>query len=271
LNDPDKQHNDNGDQNTAPYDKGEADNLILNIDGFEGPLDILLTLARSQKVDLKQISILQLVEQYLSFIKQARHLRLELAADYLVMAAWLAFLKSLLLLPEDNNSEEPNAEELAARLTFQLQRLEAIRNAAATLMSSDQLGRDFFVRGAPETTKINKTFTYELSLYEIMKAYADHSARMAVGEVNLERRPVYTIEKAIERLERLVGSAIDWTALESFLPHFPEDQALQKSARASIFSATLELAKQGKVNLVQKQTFGPVFLKIKKGDHNGAV
>ena len=245
-------------------DLADDERLIIDIDGFEGPLDVLLALSRTQKVDLKQISILELVKQYLKFVQQARALRLELAADYLVMAAWLAYLKSRLLLPEEENEDELSAEELAARLTYQLERLNAIRERAAILMSRNQLGRDMFARGAPEPVIVTRYHTYDLSMYELLKAYAEYKTREAVADVRIFKRSVYTLDQAISRLSDMLGLAIDWTSLEAFLPDDIEDEQMAKSMKASMFSATLEMAKIGKADLVQKQMFGPLFIRGRK-------
>lgn len=245
-------------------DLDDNERLIIDIEGFEGPLDVLLALSRTQKVDLKQISILELVKQYLEFVRQARALRLELAADYLVMAAWLAYLKSRLLLPEEENEDELSAEELAARLTYQLERLNAIRERAAILMSRNQLGRDMFARGAPEPVIVTRHHTYDLSMYELLKAYAEHKTREAVADIRILKKSVYTLDQAINRLSDMLGLAIDWTSLEAFLPDDIEDDQLAKSMKASMFSATLEMAKVGKADLVQKQIFGPLFIRGRK-------
>ncbi|MBL4603479.1 MAG: segregation/condensation protein A [Emcibacteraceae bacterium] len=245
-------------------DLEEDERLIVDIEGFEGPLDVLLALSRTQKVDLKQISILELVKQYLEFVTEARNLRLELAADYLVMAAWLTYLKSRLLLPEEENADEISAEELAARLTYQLGRLNAIRERAASLMSRNQMGRDMFARGAPEPVIITCHHTYELSIYDLLKAYAEHKTRSAVADIQIFKRNVFTLDQAIERLSEMLGLAIDWTSLEQFLPEGLMDEQLIKSAKASMFTASLELAKMGKADLIQKQTFGPLFIRGRK-------
>ncbi|WP_138379721.1 segregation and condensation protein A [Luteithermobacter gelatinilyticus] len=250
-------------------DLPEHERLVLDIRGFEGPLDVLLALSRTQKVDLKQISILELVEQYLNFIAVARKLRLEVAADYLVMAAWLAYLKSRLLLPVEEKGEEPSAEELAARLTFQLQRLEALREAAAALMSRNQLGRDVFARGAPEPVRITRNATYELSLYELLKTYAEHKIRRSVSDIRIHKRKVYTLDQALERLGAMIGQVLDWTSLEAFLPSELQDRDMIRSAKASLFTATLEMARQGKAEIVQKQVFGPLMIKGKAGRETG--
>jgi len=244
----------------------EENRLVLDIKGFEGPLDILLALARTQKVDLKQISILELVEQYLDFVASISKEKLELAADYLVMAAWLAYLKSRLLLPEEETGEDLSAEELAARLTFQLQRLEAIREASATLMSRNQLNRDVFARGAPEPVQITRNATFELSLYEVLKAYAQNRTRNAVADVRVHKREVYTLDQAISRLSEMIGQAIDWTELSYFLPENIKGAGFKRSAKASLFTATLEMARQGKAEIIQKQSFGPLFIKTRNRD-----
>ena len=248
-------------------DVSEEERLIVDIDGFEGPLDVLLTLSRTQKVDLKQISILDLVKQYLEFVQQARELRLELAADYLVMAAWLAYLKSRLLLPEEENEDELSAEELAARLTYQLQRLGAIRDRAAELMSRNQMGRDMFARGAPEPVIVTRHHTYELSLYDLLKAYSEQKTRGAVADIRIHKRAVYTLDKAIERLSEMLGLAIDWTDLEQFMPSDIDDPQIIRSAKASMFTTSLELAKNGKADIIQKQLFGPLFIRGRKQEN----
>ena len=248
-------------------DVSEEERLIVDIDGFEGPLDVLLTLSRTQKVDLKQISILDLVKQYLEFVQQARELRLELAADYLVMAAWLAYLKSRLLLPEEENEDELSAEELAARLTYQLERLGAIRDRAAELMSRNQMGRDMFARGAPEPVIVTRHHTYELSLYDLLKAYSEQKTRGAAADIRIHKRAVYTLDKAIERLSEMLGLAIDWTDLEQFMPSDIDDPQIIRSAKASMFTASLELAKNGKADIIQKQLFGPLFIRGRKQEN----
>lgn len=248
------------------YDATSPEALILQVEGFEGPLDVLLTLARAQKVDLAQISILELVEQYLKFVTVVRKLKLELAADYLVMAAWLAYLKSRLLLPKEEAGDEPSAEELALRLQLRLLRLEAMREAGGRLMGRDRLGRDTFARGNPEGIKILKTGTYDLTLYELLKAYADHHQRHLITEIRIERRPVMALDAALERLTGLIGETYSWTTLKTFLPDFIEDEQLRKSTIASMFAASLELARQGTADIRQMETFGPIYLKHRSAD-----
>jgi segregation and condensation protein A len=237
------------------------DQFVLNIDGWEGPLDVLLMLARNQKVDLAAISILQLAEQYLEFIAAARRIRLELAADYLVMAAWLAYLKSRLLLPpEEGGEDEPTGAEMAAQLAFRLQRLEAMRGRAAELMSRHRVGRDVFLRGLPEGIRVIRKSAYVADLYGLLRAYAAQKARNEVTDYQIRRRPIFTMEDALRRLERLVGHVPDWTSLRQFLPGMA-DRALSKSALASTFAAALEYTRQGKLELHQTETFGPLMIR----------
>ncbi len=238
-----------------------ADDLVLQVEGFEGPLDVLLTLARVQKVDLTQISILELVEQYLKFVQAAKQLKLELAADYLVMAAWLAYLKSRLLLPKDDTSDEPSAEELAMRLQLRLQRLEAMREAGARLMARDRVGRDVFTRGKPEGLKLLKRGAYDVTLYELLRAYSDQQAKHTISEIKIERRPIYTLDDALARLSGLIGDSFTWTSLSHFLPPGLQDKAQRRSAIASMFAASLELARQGGAELRQMESFGSIYLR----------
>jgi len=236
--------------------------LILSLEGYEGPLDLLLALARSQKVDLKQISILALVEQYLAFIAELRKVRLEIAADYLVMAAWLAYLKSRLLLPEPPPDDEPSGEEMAARLALQLQRLEAMREAGARLMAKERLGRDVFARGAPQGVEVVSRPIYDVTLYQLLKAYADHKAQaMAVAALEIRRPILHTVEEALRRLERMLGSLPDWATLEAFLPTSLLDSFQRRAALASTLIASLEMARQGKVSIRQSAPFAPIFIK----------
>jgi len=244
----------------AAAQAGEA--LVLDLNGFEGPIDALLMLARAQKVDLRQISILDLVEQYLAFIAEARRLRLELAAEYLVMAAWLAYLKSRLLIPEEEGGEEPSAEELAARLQLQLQRIEAMRDAGARLMARGRLGRDVFARGQPEGLKRDRRAVYDVTLYELLKAYGAFAARGHRAPLHIEARAVYAMEQAIERLGRLLGVALDWTRLEAFLP---DGVAVPRRSKiASLFAAALEMARQGKADLSQDGPFRPLYVRARR-------
>ncbi len=241
----------------APVRDEEALNLTL--DGWEGPLDLLLNLARVQKVDLTQISILALVEQYLAYLEGARKLRLEIAADYLVMAAWLAYLKSCLLLPRDPE-QEPSPEELALRLQLRLQRLDAMREAGARLIGRDRLGRDVFARGAPEGIRLVRKSAWQATPFALFAAYGVVKARTAPAMHVVHDRRVMTLDDALERVSRLLGAHLDWTTLEAFLPA-SEDAVFLKSALASSFVAALELARQGRVEIAQDEAFAPVMLK----------
>ncbi len=236
-----------------------ADQLTLDLDGWEGPLDLLLTLARAQKVDLATISILALVEQYLAFITDAKKLKLEIAADYLVMAAWLAYLKSCLLLPKDPE-QDPSPEELALRLQLRLQRLSAMREAGARLLARDRLGRDVFPRGAPEGLRVVRKAAWQVELYDLISAYGAIRARTEPAVHVISRRPVMTLEEALLRVERLVGTKMDWCELRSFVPE-TQDPEFRKSALASSFVAALELARKGKLEIDQQGAFGPLYIR----------
>ncbi len=245
-------------------DRLAAEALIVDLDGFEGPLDLLLSLSRTQKVDLRRISVLQLAEQYLAFVEQARTLRIELAADYLVMAAWLAYLKSRLLLPPDPTEEGPSGEELAAHLAFQLERLEAMRNAAAQLMARDQKGRDFFARGLPEDVSVTRKVQHSATLLDLMQAYARIRTRDEFRPWAFDRKNVLTMEEALDRLRGLIGSAIGWIDLAQYLPEgWGADPARRRSATAATFAATLELTRQGQIELRQTDTFAPIQIRRK--------
>ncbi len=238
--------------------------LIVDIDGYEGPLDVLLALARSQKVDLTQISILQLAEQYLAFIAEVRRLSLELAADYLVMAAWLAYLKSRLLLPDLEDEDAPSGPELAAHLTFQLQRLEAMRLASAQLMARHRLGRDVFERGQPEGIRVVRNSIYEVSVFELLRAYADQRARTANEPYSIAVREHYTLEQAHQRLRRALGEMPGWERLETFLPPEIKGTMVYRSAVSAMLGASLEMAKAGQLEMRQTQTFGPIYMRRKQ-------
>ncbi|WP_420384044.1 segregation and condensation protein A [Novosphingobium sp.] len=238
---------------------GEDGALYLELDGWEGPLDLLLDLARRQKVDLRRISILDLVDQYLGYINGAQSLRLELAADYLVMAAWLAYLKSLLLLPRDTEIQ-PSPEELALRLQLRLQRLGAMRDVAARLLARDRLGRDVFAHGQPEGVSVDRKSRWTASLYDLILAYGAIKVRNTPVVHMVRERPVITLEAALERLSRMLGVARDWIDLRQLLPRAEPhaDPRLTRSALASHFAAALELAKQGRAELAQDEVFGPL-------------
>jgi segregation and condensation protein A len=237
--------------------------FFVDVDGFEGPLDLLLELARRQKVDLHKISVLALAEQYLAFIETARSLRLELAADYLVMAAWLAYLKSRLLLPQAPKDEEPLAEEMAAALAFRLQRLEAIRAAAETLVNRPRLGRDMFQRGQPEGIDVVRSPQWQASLYDLLSAYARQRQKRALAKVSFKPRYVWTLAEAREAMERLVGQALDWTVLDSYLVAFCTSPERRRTVRASALSVSLEMVREGAITLRQDQAFAPLWIKKK--------
>jgi len=246
-------------------DRVAAEALIVDVDGFEGPLDLLLMLSRSQKVDLRRISVLQLAEQYLLFVDRAKALRLELAADYLVMAAWLAYLKSRLLLPPDPGDEGPSADDLAAHLAFQLERLAAMREAAARLMARDQLGRDFFARGLPQDVTHRRHVTYDASLFDLMRAYARIRTRDEFRPFVLDRHDIYTMEQALERMRGLIGFGAGWVDLASWLPEgWQVLPARRRSATAAHFAAMLELAKRGQVEIRQGGVFAPIQIRRKE-------
>lgn len=255
----------------APMDRLWAENddsrltgdpsLVVDVAGFEGPLDLLLHLARNQKVDLARISILALAEQYLAFIEKVRALRLELAADYLVMAAWLAFLKSKLLIPKQPGEEGESGEELAAVLQFRLKRLEAMRDASARLVNRNRLGRDVFARGMPEMVIVEKRNSFSASLYDLLTAYAQQRQRQAINNVTIARRAVWSLKDAREVLARLVGSVGDWTALDSFLIEYLAAPEEKRTAMASSFAATLEMVREGKLEVRQDQVFAPIYLR----------
>lgn len=236
--------------------EADAPVLTIELDGWEGPLDLLLALARTQKVDLRRISILALVEQYLRWIDRAAALRLELAADWLVMAAWLAYLKSALLLPREPEMD-PDPEELALRLQLRLERLDAMREAGARLMARDRIGRDVFLRGDPEGLHVVRKARWDAELYDLIEAYGRISARTRPVLHVVATRPVMTLEVAIERVEAILGTRIDWTSIAAFLPGEAEER-YRRSALASTFLATLELARQGRVAIRQDAPFGPI-------------
>lgn len=241
-----------------------AEALIVDVDGFEGPLDLLLMLSRTQKVDLRRISVLQLAEQYLKFVSDAKVLRIELAADYLVMAAWLAYLKSRLLLPPEPGEDGPSGEDLAAHLAFQLERLQAMREAAARLMARDQKGRDFFVRGIPEDVMRVRSVRHTATLLDLMQAYARIRTRDEFRPYAMDRDHVFTMEQALDRMRGLIGYAGDWTDLAAYLPEgWTADPARRRSATAATFAASLELAKQGQIELRQAETFAPIAIRRK--------
>lgn len=242
--------------------------LIVNLEGFEGPLDLLLALARTQKVDLAKISVQALAEQYLAFVNQALKLRLELAADYLVMAAWLAFLKSKLLLPrEEGTEDQPTGDELAARLAFRLMRLEAMRGAAAKLITRKRLGRDVFSRGSPEGVRTIRVRKYTAMIFDLLKAYSDQRKRTVKRVHVVPRRTVWSIKEARERLEALLGEGTgDWVQLDMFLQQYGAVHDIARTARASSFGATLEMAREGLVELSQAEPYAPIYMRKRQPD-----
>ena len=250
-----------------------GESFVVDLDGFEGPIDVLLSLAREHKLDLTRISILALADQYLEFVTKVRRTNLELAADFLVMAAWLAYLKSRLLLPDLGGEDEPTGEEMAAALAFQLQRLEAMQNAGQRLMARSRLRHDFFPCGAPETFRALVNPILEVTLYDLLKAYGDQKRRGPGGPLHIEPFDIYTVEDALKRLHKLLGSTPDWESLWQFLPEGALEGLVARSAIASTFAASLELAREGKVKLRQHDAFGPIYLKsthldgVAAGDH----
>ena len=240
--------------------------FLVDVDGFEGPLDLLLELARRQKVDLARISVLALAEQYLAFIEQSRKVRLELAADYLVMAAWLAYLKSRLLLPEPPRPDEPGAQELADALARRLQRLQLIRLAAERLVNRPRLGRDFFARGEPEAIAVTRRPAFAANLYDLLAAYARQRQKHARARVRLARRIVWSLADAREALSRLIGVAVDWIDMDRWLCAYCADPGMLKTARASAFSASLEMVREGKLELRQDRAFAPIWARARPGE-----
>jgi segregation and condensation protein A len=247
------------------FDRAQATGepaFTVDLDGFEGPLDLLLELARRQRIDLARISILALAEQYLLFVEAARKLRLELAADYLVMAAWLAFLKSRLLLPAASEPAELDAPALAEGLAQRLRALAAIRKAGEYLMGRPRLGRDFFARGEPEAAvNTSGRISYQSNLYDLLAAYARQSQRHALARVRFKTREVWSLAEARQALTRLVGIQADWMAFDSFLQEACSDSQMRRSARASTFAASLELAREGKIEMRQERAFAPIWLR----------
>jgi segregation and condensation protein A len=243
-------------------DFDDRDRLVVDVEGFEGPLDLLLALARTQKVDLAKISVLALAQQYLDFIAEARRLRLEVAADYLVMAAWLAFLKSKLLLPAEPSEEgEPTGAELAALLAFRLKRLHAMREASAQLMTRKRLGRDVFARGLPEPIRITKQSVYDANVYDLLKAYSQQRQRTAVRSMRMRQRTVWSLKEARAELERLLGMNVDWAPLDQLIAEFLVEPELRKTALASSFTATLEMTREGKLEIRQAKSFAPLLIR----------
>lgn len=243
--------------------------LVVDVEGFEGPLDLLLLLARQQKVDLSKISILALADQYLTFIDAARKLRLELAADYLVMAAWLAYLKSRLLLPDANSPEAQSAEEMAAALAFRLKRLEAFRDVAQKLLERPQLDRDIFSRGDPEPIAQIKHPQWSATLYDLLSAYAVQRSKQALGKVRLAARKVWSLAEARDAIERLAGVSADWTCLDDYLVSYLMEPSMASTVKASSFAATLEMVREGVMDMQQHAAFAPLYVRKRASDPNG--
>lgn len=261
-NQPDQQQAHQADLWSAPFDRVTADpQFTIDVDGFEGPLDLLLTLARTQKVDLAKISILDLAMQYLEFIEELRKLRLELAADYLVMAAWLAYLKSRLLLPVADEDDEPTGEELAAQLAFRLQRLEAMRNAANLLVNRNRLTRDIFARGLPEPIFVEKRSEFSATLYDLLTAYAAERQRRSISYVRIAKRAVWSLQDAREVLARLIGDTKEWASLDSYLMEYLVEPEMRTSVLASTFAASLELVREGRLEMQQSDAFSPLYMR----------
>jgi segregation and condensation protein A len=243
--------------------------LVVDVEGFEGPLDLLLMLARQQKVDLAKISILALADQYLTFIEEARKLRLELAADYLVMAAWLAYLKSRLLLPEAATAEGTTAEEMANALALRLKRLEAIRDAAQKLFERPQLDRDVFARGKPEPIAHIKHPQWTATLYDLLTAYANQRQKLALSHVRMAKRAVWSLSEAREALERLVGVATDWTCIDEYLIAYIVEPSQRATVLASSFASALEMVREGVAEIHQQEAFAPLFMRKRETPQNG--
>lgn len=254
---------------SAPRLAGDEGELHLDLDGYEGPIDVLLTLARDQKVDLKKISILELADQYLAFVARARKLRLELAADYLVMAAWLAYLKSRLLLPEPPADGEPSGAELAAALAFQLQRLEAMQKAGKALMALPQFGRDFFRRGQPEPVQVVDRSVWQATLYDLLKAYGSYPGRAKQGLLQIQPITLFSMDDALHRIGEMLGHVLDWTTLQAFLPPGLQRGLPRRAAVAATFAASLELARTGRIELRQDGMFGPIYMRKGRGPQIG--
>ncbi|MCH7942009.1 MAG: segregation/condensation protein A [Proteobacteria bacterium] len=247
-------------QKDVPWD-GDERRLVVDLDGYEGPLDMLLALARQQKVDLARISILQLANQYVDYIERAHQLDLDIAADHLVMAAWLAYLKSRLLLPAPTGDEEPTGEALAAALSFQLRRLEAMRAAGEKVMALPRLGRDVFARGAPEGLRLVRNPVFEATLYELLVGYAGYKIRTRAGRLNVEPSRIESMDQALQRLTGMLSKSVDWTRLAGFLPPGLANDLIGRATVAATFAACLELTRLGRVRLRQAKPFAPLYLR----------
>ena len=252
-------------------DRGDTEQaMMVDVEGFEGPLDLLLALARQQKVDLAKISILALADQYLVVVEAARKMRLELAADYLVMAAWLAYLKSRLLLPEAAPGEGPSAEDMALALAYRLRRLEAFREVATRLMGRPQLNRDVFARGAPEPIAEIKQSEFSATLYDLLSAYSSQRQRTVLSRVRFKKRTVWSLAEARACLERLIGQSEDWSRIDSYLISYVVEPALAATVFASSFASALEMVKEGLAEVHQKESFSPIFMRKRIGGNGSA-
>jgi segregation and condensation protein A len=245
----------------APQPPAAEEVMYVDVGGYEGPLDLLLELARKQKVDLANISVLALAEQYLAFIETIRKQRIEIAADYLVMAAWLAYLKSRLMVPQDDDDEAPSGDEMAALLQFRLQRLEAMRDAARRLINGSRLGRDVFARGMPEAIVVTRHRQWDATYYDLLRAYASGRERTVPTDYVPKKRNVWSLHDAQEVMTRLLGSAVDWTPLGAFLADYLGDSEERVTVIASSFSASLEMVRRGELELRQGRVFGPILLR----------
>ena len=252
----------------TPAAPAAEDVMYVDVDGYEGPLDLLLDLARRQKVDLAAISVLALAEQYLKFIETVREKRIEVAADYLVMAAWLAYLKSRLMVPQAPSDDEPSGEMLAAMLQFRLKRLEAMRRAATQLMNRPRLGLQVYSRGMPEPIEIRRTSLWEASLYDLLKAYAGQRERGITADYAPIQRTVWSLQEARDILQRLIGDSFEWVSMDSYLADYLATPAERATIRASSFASSLELVRTGQIDLRQTETFGPLFMRRRKADRS---
>jgi segregation and condensation protein A len=250
----------------TPAPPASEDILHVDVGGYEGPLDLLLDLARRQKVDLAAISVLALSEQYLAFIDTIREKRIEIAADYLVMAAWLAYLKSRLMVPRAPSDDEPTGEMLAAMLQFRLKRLEAMRRAANQLMNRPRLGFQVYARGMPEPIEIARTSVWEATLFDLLKAYSAQRERASNVDYTPLQRTVWSLQDAREILQRLIGDSFDWVPMDTYLAAYLTTPAERATVRASSFASSLELVRQGKIDLRQTETFGPLFMRRRKAE-----
>jgi segregation and condensation protein A len=250
----------------TPAASADDETMYVDVAGYEGPLDLLLELARRQKVDLAGISVLALAEQYLSFIETVREKRIEIAADYLVMAAWLAYLKSRLMVPQAPGDEEPSGEMMAALLQFRLKRLEAMRQAASQLMNRPRLGLQVYTRGMPEPVTVSRTSLFEASLFELLKAYATQRERGVPTDYELQERTVWSLHEAREILQRLIGDSVDWVPMDQYLAQYLSEPEQKTTALASSFASSLELARLGHIELRQSLTFGPLFMRRRQKD-----